>query len=124
MSLFVELSKLALGVNQPLTQWVPEALSTALKLSGRQADHSTAASAEDKNVWSCTTTLPCLHGVVINEESLQFNFFNHKSKIVSPRIFSPLMSLSVSGDAITAQQKLRAMLHKSLLVRKKGGIFT
>jgi hypothetical protein len=47
-------------------QWVPGALSTEVKWQGRKADHS-PPSAEVKNAWSYTFTLPIrLHGVVIS----------------------------------------------------------
>jgi hypothetical protein len=43
---------------QPPIQWVPEALSPGVKRSGREADHSPPASAEDNKIWICTSTTP------------------------------------------------------------------
>jgi hypothetical protein len=48
-----------------LIHWVPGAFSLVLKGLGREADHSPPSSAEVKNPWSYTSTLPILlHGVV------------------------------------------------------------
>jgi hypothetical protein len=52
---------------QPLIQWVPEALSLSLKQPGREADHSPPYSPEVKNTWSYIFTPPIrLHGVVLS----------------------------------------------------------
>jgi hypothetical protein len=60
-------SRLALGPTQPPIQWVPGALSLGVKRPEREADHSPPSSAEVKNAWSYTTTLPIrLHGVVLS----------------------------------------------------------
>jgi hypothetical protein len=56
---------LALGLNQPLIQWVPGALSLGVKRQGREADHLLPSSAENKNAWNYTYTPPArLHGVL------------------------------------------------------------
>jgi hypothetical protein len=55
------------GDTQPPIQWVPGALSLGVKRPGREADHSPPSSAEVKNAWSYTSTLPIrLHGVVLS----------------------------------------------------------
>jgi hypothetical protein len=59
-------SRLALGPTQPPIQWVPGARSLGVKRPGREADQSPPSSAEDKNSWSYTSTLPIRHGVVLN----------------------------------------------------------
>jgi len=52
---------------QPPIQWVPATLSLGIKRSGREADHSSASSAEFKNVWSYIYTPPIrFHGVVLS----------------------------------------------------------
>jgi hypothetical protein len=46
---------------------VPGALSLGVKRPGREADHSPPSSAEVKNAWSNTSTLPIrLHGMVLS----------------------------------------------------------
>jgi hypothetical protein len=65
--LFTTVSRTALGPTQPPIQWVPGALSLGVKWPGREADHSPPSSAEVKNAWSYTSTLPIrLHGVVLS----------------------------------------------------------
>jgi hypothetical protein len=60
-------SRPVLGPNRPPIQWVPEALSLGVKRLGREADHSSPASAEFKKAWSYASTLPVrLHGVVLS----------------------------------------------------------
>jgi hypothetical protein len=51
-------SQPALGPTQPPIQWVPEALPLKVKRPGNEADHSPPSSAEVKNAWSYTSTLP------------------------------------------------------------------
>jgi hypothetical protein len=46
----------AVGLIQPLIQWVPGVLSLVVKRPGREADHSPPPSAEVNNVWSYTST--------------------------------------------------------------------
>jgi hypothetical protein len=48
----------ALRPTQPPIQWVLEVLSPRLKQAGRQGDHSPPASAEVKEMWIYTSTLP------------------------------------------------------------------
>jgi hypothetical protein len=64
--LFTTASRPVLGPTQPPIQLVRGALSLGVKRPGREADHSSPSSAEVKNAWSYTSTLPiCLHGVVV-----------------------------------------------------------
>jgi len=52
---------------QPPIPWVKGALSLGVKRLGREANRSLPSSAEVKNAWSYTSTLPvCLHGVVLS----------------------------------------------------------
>jgi hypothetical protein len=65
--LFTTASRPALGPTQPPIQWVPGAVSLGIKRPGCEADHTPPSSAEVKNAWSYTSTLPVrLHGVVIS----------------------------------------------------------
>jgi hypothetical protein len=56
--LFTTASRPALRPIQPPIQCVPEALSLGIKRPGREADHSFPSTAEVKNAWSYTSTLP------------------------------------------------------------------
>jgi len=56
--LFATGSTLALGPIHPPVHWVWGALSPGVKRPGREAGHSPPASAEAKNAWSYTYTLP------------------------------------------------------------------
>jgi hypothetical protein len=47
-----------LGFTQPPIQWVLGALSPGVKRLGREADHSSLASAEVKKTWIYTSTPP------------------------------------------------------------------
>jgi hypothetical protein len=50
-------------------QWVPGALSLGVKQQEREADHSPPSSAEIKNAWSYTFSLPIrLYGVVLSKK--------------------------------------------------------
>jgi hypothetical protein len=71
--LFSTSSRPVLGSTQPLIQCAPGALSP-----GRDADHSSLTSAEVKKTCICTSTLPCLHGVV-------FNWLNTRTNVPVPR---------------------------------------
>jgi hypothetical protein len=52
---------------QPPIQRVPGALSLGVKRPGREADHSPPSTAEFKNAWSYTSTLPVrLNDVVLS----------------------------------------------------------
>jgi hypothetical protein len=51
-------SKPALGPTQTPIQWVPGALSSGVKRQGREADHSSPASAGIKKIWIYTSTPP------------------------------------------------------------------
>jgi hypothetical protein len=60
-------SRPALGPTQSSIQWTPESLSMGVKRPRREADHSPPSSAEVKNAWSYTSTLPIrLHGIVLS----------------------------------------------------------
>jgi hypothetical protein len=72
-------SRPALEPTQPPIQWVPGALSPGVKRPGREADHKRSCSAEIKNAWIYTSTVPYvfmawylikhkmrLHGVVLS----------------------------------------------------------
>jgi hypothetical protein len=73
--LFTTASRPTLGPTQPPIQWVPGTLSLGVKRPGREADHSTPSSANVKNAWSYTSTLPLrLHGVVISQEKHREKF--------------------------------------------------
>jgi hypothetical protein len=65
-------SRPALGPAQPPIQWVPGAVSLAVKWPGCEADHSPPYSAEVKNAWSYMST----HGVVLSvkEKHRDFTF--------------------------------------------------
>jgi hypothetical protein len=56
--LFSKSSRPALVSTQPPIQWVPGALSSGIKLPGREADHSPPTSAEVKKMWIYTSTPP------------------------------------------------------------------
>jgi hypothetical protein len=65
--IFTTASRPGLGPTQPRIQRVPGALSVRVKWPGREADNPPPSSAEAKNVWSYTSTLPVrLHGVVLS----------------------------------------------------------
>jgi hypothetical protein len=54
--LFTTASRTALVPTQPPLQWVPEALSLAIKRPERESGHSPSSSAEVKNAWNSTST--------------------------------------------------------------------
>jgi hypothetical protein len=59
-------TKIHFGTQSPV-QRVTGALSLGVKRPGREANRSPLSSAEVKNAWSCTSTLPIhLHGLVLN----------------------------------------------------------
>jgi hypothetical protein len=51
-------SRQALEPTNPSPQWVPGVLFEGLKGPVRETDHTPPSSAEFKNAWSCTSTLP------------------------------------------------------------------
>jgi hypothetical protein len=55
---YISLSKhhLAVGLTQPLNQWVPGTLSPRVQQPGCEADHSPQSSTEAKIEWSSTST--------------------------------------------------------------------
>jgi hypothetical protein len=55
----------ALGLTQLRLQWVPRAVSPAVKQSGLTHDHSPPCSAEIKNAWSYTFTPPHVFNVMV-----------------------------------------------------------
>jgi hypothetical protein len=64
--LFATASRPALGPTQLPIHWVPRALSLGVMRPVRKADHPPPSSAEVKNTWSYTSTLPIrLRGVVL-----------------------------------------------------------
>jgi hypothetical protein len=68
--LFTTASRPTLRPNQPPIQRVPGALSLEVKWRGREADHSTPSSTQDKNAWSYTSTpLVRLHGMVLSQST-------------------------------------------------------
>jgi hypothetical protein len=56
--LFSMSSRSALGLTQPLTQWVAAAISPGVKRQGREADHASPTIAEVKKMWIYTFTHP------------------------------------------------------------------
>jgi hypothetical protein len=54
--LFSTSSRPTLELTQPPIQSVPGALSPGVKRQGREADHSSPASAEVKKIWICAST--------------------------------------------------------------------
>jgi hypothetical protein len=56
--LFSKSSRPALGSTHPHIQWLPGVLSVEVKWPGREADHSSPASAEVKKIWIYTSTPP------------------------------------------------------------------
>jgi hypothetical protein len=56
--LFTTASRKVLRPTQPPIQWAPGVLSLGVKRPGREANHSPPSSAEIKNAWSYTSTLP------------------------------------------------------------------
>jgi hypothetical protein len=65
--LFAIVSGPAVGLTQPLIQWIPIGLSPGVKWQVREADHSTLSSVEINNSRSYTSTPPIiLNGVVLN----------------------------------------------------------
>jgi hypothetical protein len=54
--LFLTASIPALGPTQNPIQWIAEALSSGVKRSGREADHSPPSTSDVKNAWSYTST--------------------------------------------------------------------
>jgi hypothetical protein len=56
--IFSTSSRPVLRPTQPPIQWVPGALSSGVKRSGREVDHSPPTSAEVKNIWIYTSTPP------------------------------------------------------------------
>jgi hypothetical protein len=65
--LIASASEEALGPIQPLILCVPTACFFWVKRPGLEGDQSSSCTAEVKNAWSCTSTPPCLRGVVLNE---------------------------------------------------------
>jgi hypothetical protein len=66
--LFSTSSRRALGSTQPPIQWVPGAILSGVKRSGREADHSLPVSAEVKKIWIYIFTHSAirLYGVMLN----------------------------------------------------------
>jgi len=56
--LFATASRPTLEPTESPIQWVLGAVSPSVKRPGREADHSPPSSAEFKNAWSYTSTLP------------------------------------------------------------------
>jgi len=73
--IFTTVVRTALGPTQPPIQWVPRALSPAVKRPGREVDHSTLSSGEVKNALSYTSTPSVrLHGVVLSKAQILYLF--------------------------------------------------
>jgi hypothetical protein len=45
----------ALGLTQPFIQWIPSAPSPRIEWSGREAEHFSPSSAENKSAWNYTS---------------------------------------------------------------------
>jgi hypothetical protein len=56
--LFATVSRLALEPTQAPIRWLLEVLFLEVKRLGHESDHSPLSSAEGKNAWSHTSTLP------------------------------------------------------------------
>jgi len=56
--LFTTKSRPALQPKQPPVQWILGVLTLVIKQPGHEADYSPQFSAEIKNVWSYTSTIP------------------------------------------------------------------
>jgi hypothetical protein len=56
--LFATTSRSYLGPTQPPINWVPWILSSGVRRSGREADHSLPSTAHIKNEWGYTFTSP------------------------------------------------------------------
>jgi hypothetical protein len=79
---FTTASRTALGPTQPPVQWVPSDLSLRVKRPGREADHS-PSSVEVKNVWSYTSTPPCV--------LLLWNLVKHRGNFALPLPFRRIL---------------------------------
>jgi hypothetical protein len=65
--LLATVSRWVLRATQLPIQWIPAVVSSGVKQSGHEADHSSPSNAEIKNVCSYTSAPPVrLHGVVFN----------------------------------------------------------
>jgi hypothetical protein len=53
-------SRQDLGPTQPSVEWVLGAVSPSINRPGREAGHLPPSSADVKNGWSYTSTLPCV----------------------------------------------------------------
>jgi hypothetical protein len=56
--LFDKASRPTLGLTQPPIQWIPGVVFSRVKRPVRKANHSFPSSAEVKNAWSYSCTLP------------------------------------------------------------------
>jgi hypothetical protein len=64
--LFSTVSRPALELTKPPTQWLLEALSVEVKWPEHEADYLPSTSVKVKKTWIYTSTPPCLHGTVLN----------------------------------------------------------
>jgi hypothetical protein len=77
--LFATIYRPALGPKQPPIQRVTEGLSLAVKRPERETDNLPPSSAEDKNVWSFTSTPAIgllLHGMVLRHRDMKMELIS------------------------------------------------
>lgn len=98
------MSRLALGLTQPPTEWVPR-----IRQPGHEGDHLLQSCAEIKNVWSYISI--CLHGMVLNEAQDIITFLAFKSQIRVARI--------LKTQRQEPQQSRKAMESQNLFLYRK-----
>jgi hypothetical protein len=123
-TVYITVSRTAMGPTQPPIQWVPGALSLGVKWPGQEADHSLPSSAEDKNVWSYTSTPPiCLMAWCSSEAQGQLYLYQLPSRDVVREVKSRKLWASCiawTGETNAYINLLGKPLGKWLLGREKG----